>query len=97
MFGNECHRGIMIKLRPYQKEVVDTIKEQFLNTTKQYIEMPTGAGKTVTFLSYAKENHFRILILVPTKELLNQIYESALLFFEKKEIIYIIYIGYSFI
>lgn len=76
----------MIKLRPYQQEVVDTIKEQFLNTNKQYIEMPTGAGKTVTFLSYAKENHFRILILVPTKELLNQVYESALLFFGKKEI-----------
>ena len=76
----------MINLRDYQKEAIAIIKETFDGCYRQYIEMPTGSGKTVTFLSYAKENHKCVLIIVPSVELLNQVYETALLFYSKSEI-----------
>src|SRR4030095_2111296 len=76
----------MIKLRPYQEEAINSIAWHFEIAERQYIEMPTGSGKTVTFLSYAKEYHERILILVPSKELLNQVYETALLFYDKRKL-----------
>lgn len=40
--------------------------------------MPTGTGKTITFLSAAKQINKRCLILVHREELLNQTYEKAL-------------------
>ena len=75
-----------MKLRPYQNKVIQTIKETFKKSERQYVEMPTGSGKTITFLSYASQNHKRIMVVVPSKELLNQVYESALLFYHKSEI-----------
>ncbi len=76
----------MVTLRSYQQEAIDRIKEQFAKSDRQFVIMPTGSGKTITFLKYASENHERILILVPSKELLKQVYESALLFYHKSEI-----------
>lgn len=76
----------MIKLRKYQQDTIDTIKETFKENNRQYVEMPTGSGKTVTFLSYASQNHDYTLVIVPSKELLNQVYESALLFYHKDDI-----------
>lgn len=76
----------MINLRPYQLEAIESIKQRFKGLERQYVEMPTGSGKTVTFLSYASQNHKRILIVVPSKELLKQIFETALLFYHKSEI-----------
>lgn len=74
-----------MNLRDYQLEAIDVIKSHFKSWNTQYIELPTGSGKTVTFLSYSKE-HERILIVVPTKELLNQVYESAQSFYHKSKI-----------
>lgn len=74
-----------MNLRDYQLEAIDVIKSHFKSCNTQYIELPTGSGKTVTFLSYSKE-HKRILIVVPTKELLNQVYESAQYFYHKNKI-----------
>lgn len=76
----------MINLRPYQYDAISAIKDTFTKEFRQYVEMPTGSGKTVTFLAYAKENHDRVLIIVPSKQLLKQIYESALIFYDSKEI-----------
>jgi superfamily II DNA or RNA helicase len=76
----------MIKLRKYQQEAINAIKKTFEDNDRQYIEMPTGAGKTITFLSYASKNHERILIVVPSKELLNQVYNTALLFYHKDQL-----------
>lgn len=76
----------MIKLRPYQEEAIETIKNTFQERPRQYVEMPTGSGKTVTFLSYAKQYHKTVLIIVPTKQLLHQVYETALLFYPKENI-----------
>jgi superfamily II DNA or RNA helicase len=76
----------MIALRPYQLEAVEKIHQTFKGYFRQYIEMPTGSGKTVTFFYYAKKYHNRILIIVPSKQLLNQVYETALKFYEPFEI-----------
>lgn len=65
-----------MQLRPYQKEAIKTIKSTFTNRQKQYIVMPTGSGKTVTFLSYATESHKKILIVVPNIEIFKQVYET---------------------
>ena len=76
----------MIKLRDYQQDAINNIKNTFKNEYRQYIEMPTGSGKTITFLSYIKENHKNCLIIVPSCQLLNQVYDTCLLFYHKSEI-----------
>ena len=76
----------MIQLREYQISAIEAIKQTFMEANRQYVELPTGAGKTITFLSYASKNHDRVLIIVPTKELLSQVYDSCLLFYHSSEI-----------
>lgn len=78
----------MIQVRDYQEEAVKAIRERFMEKKddRQYICMPTGSGKTITFLSYAKQYHKKILVIVPSCQLLNQVYETALKFYEKEEI-----------
>ena len=76
----------MINLRDYQLEAIDTIYETFKTDFFQFIELPTGSGKTITFLSYAKRYHIRTLVIVPSRELLKQVAETALLFYEPWEI-----------
>ena len=76
----------MINLRPHQIDAIQAIKKTFKASDRQYIEMPTGSGKTITFLAYAKVNHESILIIVPSKELLNQVYQTALKLYNKEEI-----------
>jgi len=78
--------GIMIKLRDYQKQAIESIYKMFDTASRQYIVMPTGSGKTITFLSYASQYHDRILIIVPSKELMKQVYETSLLFYNSSEI-----------
>lgn len=75
-----------MKLRSYQEEAINAVRETFLSSNRQYIEMPTGAGKTITFLSYAKKYHDKVLIVVPSRQLMNQVYETACLFYDKSEI-----------
>jgi len=76
----------MVKLRDYQEEVIEKITGHFKKQRKQYVQMPTGSGKTVTFLAYASKNHKRVMVVVPSKELLNQVYETAQLFYHPSEI-----------
>ena len=76
----------MIKLKPYQEGAVKAIKDAFKKNTRQYVEMPTGSGKTITFLSYASQFHKKILVIVPSKQLMSQVVNSALLFYEPWEI-----------
>jgi len=76
----------MINLREYQSSAIDSIRNGFTTDFRQYIEMPTGSGKTVTFLTYAHRNHQRILIIVPSREILKQIYQTCLVFYEKNNI-----------
>ena len=76
----------MIHLRPYQKDAIKAVKDSFKFKDRQYIELPTGSGKTVTFLSYAFENHDKVLVIVPSRQLLHQVYSSALKFYDRKDI-----------
>lgn len=76
----------MLILKPYQKEAIEIIKTTFKSWFRQYICMPTGSGKTITFLSYAAKNHKRILIIVPSIQLIHQVYKSSLLFYHHSEI-----------
>jgi ATP-dependent helicase IRC3 len=85
MFENLTHKGIM-KLRPYQIEAQEAIFKEFQEKDRQYIVMPTGSGKTITFLSFAKQHYTYILIVVPSRELLKQVYETALMLWEPWEI-----------
>lgn len=65
-----------MKLFDYQKKVLDTV---FSDPCKQQlVSMPTGTGKTITFLSLAKEYDKNTLIIVHREELLNQTYEKAI-------------------
>jgi superfamily II DNA or RNA helicase len=76
----------MIKLKPYQEDAVHAIKETFEKNNKQYIEMPTGSGKTITFLHYAKNSASKILIIVPSRQLQQQVFLSCLNFYDRKDI-----------
>lgn len=71
-----------IDLRDYQKECLKELTKH----KKQLIQLPTGAGKTIVFLSYLREVSKKCLIIVPTIDLKNQVYESALNMFHESEI-----------
>lgn len=66
-------------LRPHQRRVFDDVST-FLHDgeTRGYIEMPTGTGKTVLFVSlaeafsYKDPNPPRILVVTPTRDLVRQ-------------------------
>lgn len=77
-----------MKLYSYQQRCLDSITE--CESTQQLISMPTGTGKTITFLSAIKCLNKSSLILVHRQELLNQTYEKALLLGFAKEEIHII-------
>lgn len=66
-----------IKLRDYQVECIDAIHKCFKNNNSQLIQLPTGSGKTVIFLSYIKKNGLTALILCPTRDLVLQVETSC--------------------
>ncbi len=72
----------MIELRNYQTECIEEIKKH----DTQLIQLPTGSGKTIVFLKYLSENSEKALIVCPTIDLREQIYESALSFYSKHDI-----------
>ncbi len=76
----------MLKLRPYQLEAIEAIENALCKDWRTYVELPTGSGKTVTFLSYLRKNHNKSIILVPSIQLMNQVYESSLNFYHKSEL-----------
>src|ERR1017187_4781578 len=72
-----------MKLRDYQEECIEVLNS---DRKKQLIQLHTGSGKTVIFLSYLRKSSNFSLIIVPTKDLQYQIYENALKFYHKDEI-----------
>jgi superfamily II DNA or RNA helicase len=62
-----------MKLYSYQEKVLESVLSD--PSHAQLISMPTGTGKTITFLNIAKHLDKRCLILVHREELLNQTYE----------------------
>lgn len=73
----------IMKLRDYQTECIDTMHKHFKSSNRQLIQMPTGAGKTITFLKYISLYCKRSIIIVPTRELLEQVEESSWNFMHK--------------
>jgi len=71
-----------IQLRDYQKECLEEIHKH----KKQLIQLPTGSGKTIIFLSYLRKFSKKCLIIVPTIDLKYQVYESAMNMFHPSEI-----------
>src|SRR6185437_13836976 len=60
----------------YQENVLNAIDGD--PSHSHLISMPTGTGKTITFLSCAKRKDKKCLIIVHREELLNQTAEKAL-------------------
>jgi superfamily II DNA or RNA helicase len=74
-----------MKLYSYQENAIDAIFSD--PSHSQLISMPTGTGKTITFLSAAKRKDKNCLIIVHREELLHQTYEkSKLCGFKEDEI-----------
>lgn len=72
-----------MELREYQTECIETIKTHFEEYDRQLIQLPTGSGKTFIFLKYLSMFSKRSLIIVPTKELCEQVEENSSFFFPK--------------
>jgi superfamily II DNA or RNA helicase len=66
-----------VRLRQYQIDCVDSIKQGFKGGTRQLVQLPTGAGKAVILWSYLKDCPGRALIVAPTRELTEQLYETG--------------------
>ena len=75
-----------MKLRKYQQECLQTIEETFKKRNNQLIQLPTGAGKTVIFLSHAAKHSKRTLIVCPTIDLIEQCREAASYFYHSSEV-----------
>jgi len=65
-----------MKLYTYQEKCVEAILNS--PSPSQLISMPTGTGKTITFLNALKRINRKSLVIVHRQELLNQTYEKAL-------------------
>lgn len=62
-----------VPLRDYQQDCISTIlTKQFEGVTRQLIEMPTGSGKTMTFVNLIPEVNRRTVIMVHRDELVGQ-------------------------
>ncbi len=69
----------MIKLRPYQKEAVEKALHFFENgdiKNRPIIVAPTGAGKSIVVGHTANTLKYDVLVLQPSKELLDQNYQK---------------------
>ena len=63
----------MFKLRPYQKESVDSVIKHFRATKNPAVlVLPTGAGKSLVIAELAKIARGRVLVLAHVKELVEQ-------------------------
>ena len=79
----------MFKLRPYQEEGVNRCLDFFRNGTaedKPIVVAPTGAGKSIYIAHTASELKENVLVLQPSKELLEQNYEKYLAYGEEASI-----------
>lgn len=74
-----------MKLYEYQKNVLRAIESD--PSYSQLISMPTGTGKTITFLAAAFQQKKNCLIIVHRQELLQQTCDKAILVgFQKEEV-----------
>lgn len=69
----------MFQLRPYQQEAVDIAVKKLLKGDKPFIELlATGAGKSLVIASIASRLNGPVLVLQPSKEILEQNFNKLL-------------------
>src|SRR5881396_2876599 len=73
-------------LRQYQDECVEKILWSQNNQGNELVVLPTGAGKSVVIANLAHRLNQPILILQPSKEILEQNYDKLLRYIPKEDI-----------
>ncbi len=75
-FDNQERDRGMIKLRPYQESMIDSVRNSYRDGNQRVLVVsPTGSGKTVVFCYIAQQaraNRRRTMILVHRQELVDQ-------------------------
>lgn len=64
-------------LYDYQQDCLAAIEAAFGVSDKQLIQLPTGGGKTYVFLHYLRAHSKKALIICPSRDLVEQIEDSA--------------------
>ncbi len=64
-------------LRDYQQECVDTIIEKFKELDSQLVQLPTGSGKTIILWHFLKAIGKSAVIIAPSNELTEQLYDTG--------------------
>ena len=59
-------------LRPYQRDAVEAVFDQWRSVRSTMLVLPTGLGKTVCFASIADRVKGRVLVLAHSEELVWQ-------------------------
>lgn len=67
-------------LYPYQEQAVNNVISNFSSNKSVMLQMPTGTGKTHVFCEIIKNIEKRTLVLVHTRELVEQIQQRLLAF-----------------
>lgn len=77
-----------MELRPYQQEAINKIRWSMDNLAdgNDIVVLPTGAGKSVVIAHLAKEIDSDVLILQPSKEILEQNFKKLSLYVDPSEI-----------
>lgn len=70
----------MPTLHPYQQQAVNNVISRFSTNKSVMLQMPTGTGKTHVFCEIIKNVNKRTLVLVHTRELVEQIQQRLLAF-----------------
>lgn len=76
----------VIKLRPYQEQALEKIKWGLTLDGNDIVMLPTGAGKSIVIAELARHINQDILILQPTKEILEQNKRKLSLYVDENEI-----------
>jgi superfamily II DNA or RNA helicase len=89
---NKSYQGLAekmksIQLKEFQKECIEQICKHFSVYKKQLIQLPTGSGKTFIFLHYLRDYSKKSVIVVPSKELEEQVFYWGKIICKDKSII----------
>jgi DNA repair protein RadD len=75
-----------IKLRDYQQQAIDKILWSMKLEGNDLVSLPTGSGKSIVIAELAKRIDKEVLILQPSKEILEQNMAKLLLYVEPHEV-----------
>lgn len=85
-FDAVCTCAPKLTLRPYQQQAIEKILWAQQLVGNDLVCLPTGAGKSIVIAYLAKELNRDILILQPSKEILEQNYEKLSHYVDPSEI-----------